>query len=346
MAHDGTRPSMAGITLRPSYTEVKYLFTSFAIPNWYTIRAVDFRHIRAFIAVAEEGSVTRAAERLHISQPPLSRYIRQLEVELELQLFDRHRHGARITEGGQQLLDKARTLEAALADFCETASKASHGAASSVRVGIGWGLWDVINRVRAEAVRHVPAMTIEAIEAFCRDQVDQQLHDRALDVVISRPAFDRTYLEVATLFEDRLVAVLSEEHPLASRKLVHLAELAEVPLLLWDRSINPFLYDKMLDLYAKARLTAKTVATPGAGPFNAAGLMMVASGKGMYVGLGVPATSEHPTTGVVTVPIADADATIDVCVVWRKGESSAAVRQFLDCVWRAFDTTSQLSAVS
>ena len=69
---------------------------------------MDFRHLRAFIAVAEEASVTKAAERLHISQPPLSRHIKQLEGELGITLFIRHRQGVTLTDAGQRLLEKAR----------------------------------------------------------------------------------------------------------------------------------------------------------------------------------------------------------------------------------------------
>src|SRR5262245_66111967 len=84
---------------------------------------MDFRHLRAFIAVAEESSITRAAERLHISQPPLSRLIRQLEDELNVTLFARHRQGVTLTDTGRHLLEKARILNTAASDFFETASE-------------------------------------------------------------------------------------------------------------------------------------------------------------------------------------------------------------------------------
>ena len=98
----------------------------------------------------------------------------------------------------------------------------------------------------------------------------------------------------------------------------------------------PYLYDKVLDVYAKAGVTPKTIPTPEAGPYNQAGLMLVASGKGIYVCMGIPLTSPHPLSGIAVVPISDPDATLDVCVAWRKGETSPVVRQFLNCVWQVF----------
>src|SRR5207248_10111729 len=96
----------------------------------------DFRHLRAFIAVAEESSVTKAAARLHISQPPLSRHIRQLEEELGITLFIRHRQGVRLTEAGHGLLEKAKVLASAASDFYETAGQTTRSEENRVRVGI------------------------------------------------------------------------------------------------------------------------------------------------------------------------------------------------------------------
>src|SRR5215211_8852046 len=114
---------------------------------------MDLRHVRAFLAVADALNVTRAAERLHISQPPLTRHIRQLEAELGVTLFVRHRHGVTLTDAGKRLLEKARTLDRAAAEFVATAKLNGQRDSQIVRVGIGWGLWDVVNDVRVEFMR-------------------------------------------------------------------------------------------------------------------------------------------------------------------------------------------------
>ena len=297
---------------------------------------MDFRHVRAFITVADALSVTKAAERLHISQPPLSRHIHQLEEELGTMLFVRHRHGVSLTEAGRLLLDKARVLETAASDFYDTARRAAEGTIGTIRVGIGWGLWDVMNKVRVEFAKHRPGVRIEAQDAFCSDQCNDQLRSHALDVAFARPPFDVNVVDVVPVYEEPIQLVISDATPLASRSRVSVRDIAGEPLLLWDRHIAPVLYDRVLDLYAVRGLTPTTIPTPGAGPFNNAGLMMVASGRGVYLCLGVPLTSPHALGGVAVMPVSDADATIEVCVAHRKGDESPLVADFLRCVRSVF----------
>ena len=297
---------------------------------------MDLRRVKAFIAVAETSSVTRAAERLHISQPPLSRQIHQLEEELGVTLFVRHRHGVTLTEAGRRLLEKAKSLDAAASEFWSTARQVSCAEAGAIRVGIGWGLWDVVNRIRVEFARHYPNITIAATDAYCWYDSDEQLRSRSLDVAFARPPFDSSFEMSAPLFHERIQAIVSDTSPLAARESVCVRDLAAEPLLLWDRHIAPVLYDQILDLYARAGVEPQIVPTPGAGPFNLAGMMLVASGKGVYLGYGVPLTGPQPASGVAVRPLGDADATVEVRVVYRKGEESPVVRRFLECVWRVF----------
>jgi DNA-binding transcriptional LysR family regulator len=306
---------------------------------------MDFRHIKAFLAVADALSVTKAAERLHISQPPLSRHIHQLEEELGLTLFLRHRQGVTLTEDGRCLLEKARALDAAGAEFYETARQMARGGANRIRIGIGWGLWDVVNRLRVEYSKRRPDVTFEVKDVYCSDDCAEQLKSSAIDVVLTRPPFDETILDVAPIFHERIQAVVADDSPLASRQEVRLRDLAKVPLLLWDRQMGPALYDKVLDLYARNGITPSMVPTPGAGPYNHTGLMMVASGKGVYLCLGVPLTSPQPASGVAVLPVGDPGATIEVCVASRKGETSHLVSQFLECVWRAYPQPRRVAAL-
>jgi DNA-binding transcriptional LysR family regulator len=293
---------------------------------------MDFRHIRAFIAVADALSVTRAAERLNISQPPLTRHIHQLEREVGVTLFLRHRHGVTLTEAGRQLLSKARAWDAAARDFCEAARQAAQPEAERIRIGIGWGLWDVVNTARLEFAKDNPGASLEAVDAACWYDSDQLLRTGALDVAFARPPYDTAFQTSPPLFHERIQAILCADSPLAQQASVSIRDLSATPLLLWDRHAAPVLFDRILELYAKAGVSPSMVPTPGAGPYNHAGVLNVAEGKGVYLGYGVPLSHPYPSSGVAVVPVSDAGATIEVCLVSRREESRGIVARFLECV--------------
>jgi DNA-binding transcriptional LysR family regulator len=295
---------------------------------------MDFRHIRAFIAVADASSVTKAAERLHISQPPLTRQIQQLEQELGLTLFIRHRHGVVLTDGGRQLLEKARRWDLAAAEFAEAAEQLRAAESGRLRVGIGWGLWDLVNLARVEFAKEHPETTIEALDAYCHFDSDALLRNHAIDIAFARPPYDPEFQVSDVLTEERIQAILPADHPLAARPSVSMADLAATTLLLWERHNAPVLYDKIFTLYKDAGATPRTMATPGAGPFNHAGILLVASGKGFYLGYGVPINSPHPTSGVTVVPVSDRGATVEVRTVTRKNEGQPLVTSFVECACR------------
>ncbi len=297
---------------------------------------MDFRHIRAFIAVADALSVTKAAERLHISQPPLSRHIQQLENELGLTLFVRHRQGVTLTDPGRQLLEKARAWEVAAQTFHEAAKQARSTEGARVRVGIGWGLWDVVNRVRVEFAKDHPDVTVEATDAYCWFDSDEQLRSHALDLAFARPPYDPGFNVSEPLYHESIQVIMCADSPLASRPSLSVRDLGDETLLLWDRHAAPVLYDRILDLYAKNGLTPKTLATPNAGPFNHSGMMLVASGKGLYMGYGVPQTGPTPASGVAVVPLSDRDATIEVSIVSRRNDASAVAADFIACAERLY----------
>jgi DNA-binding transcriptional LysR family regulator len=242
-----------------------------------------------------------------------------------------------LTAAGRQLLEKAKALSSAASDFLEAARQTSEHHAQRIHLGIGWGLWDAANKVRVKFASRFPEVTIDATDAFCSETYNDHLRDRSLDVVFARPYFDSAALNAVPLFQEPILAVLSESHPLASRKSVRMSDLASEPLLQFDRHVMPLLFDKALELYARAKIKPTIIPTPGAGPYNHAGLMLAASGKGIYFSIGIPLSSFHPSaSGVAVVPISDPEATIDICVAWRRSEASPMVLRFLDCVWQVF----------
>jgi DNA-binding transcriptional LysR family regulator len=293
---------------------------------------VDFRHLRAFVAVAEERNFTRAAQRLHVSQPPLTRQIRQLEDELGVTLFVRHRTGAEMTCEGAALLDGARAVTSAMGDFESAARSVKTRQAKALHLGIGWGLWKAVNLIREHhAVRcpDVPIVAHDLCELRRGGPFDQQI-----DIAVTRPPLEPD-LACEPLFEERFVALLAEDHPLAARASVTLSDLASEPLLLFERTVGPSVYDKILALWLAAGLKPLVVERQPP-PYAQGAMMLVASRQGYYLGIASQYTQSHRTSGVAVVPLDEPDARVEIYVTWHRNDTSKQVREFIRSAQEVF----------
>ena len=299
---------------------------------------MEVRHIQAFIAVAEELSLRRAGRRLGVSQASISRQVQQLEHELGLTLFLRRRDGIELTHQGTLMLDQAMRLAAAAAEFADHMKTVESHRRGVVRLGIAWGLWDAVNRVRAKHESRGTGVAVLGNDMASWNQVEA-LRQRRIDVGLIRLPCDTRELQCAVLYSECVVAILPAAHPLAGRSSVKLAELAHDRLLLHDRDHAPTIYDKIFELYSGAGITPHIVATT-ASPASPAGMISVASGKGIYIGLGSLMTSMKDAPGIAVVRIEDPRAALQVCIVWRTAEASPAVLEFVEAAREAFATGS------
>lgn len=297
---------------------------------------MDLRHLRAFVAVAEEGTFTKAARRLHISQPPLSRQVRQLEHELGTAVFVRRHDGIELTPDGTTLLERAQVALTAFREF-EEFTKSVSSRARPVRVGIGWGLWEAVERIRSHHAKRFPDVRISA-EDLCSERSPGP--DRRVDVAVVRRPVDEALYESAPLFEEQFVALLAHTHALALRKSVKLTELASEPLLLYDRCLGPGVYDKTLALYQAAGIRPRIVGGQPP-PYAQGAMMLVASGEGYYVGIASRFTQTHRASGIAVVPLNEPDARLDVRIAWKRGDSSRAVREFVRSARSVFRPTAE-----
>lgn len=195
---------------------------------------MDLRHLKCFLAVAEELHFTRAAERLHIEQPPLSRAIKELEDELEVMLFNRGRRGTRLTEEGAAFLLDVRKLFTVLEEGCENVRAVAAGLRGHLRIAVSDGAIDsrlsaFLARCRAEE----PEIEVRLSEVPLAEQL-RGLRSGAFMIGFAHTADVGPGIVAEPLWQDSLVIVVPARHELLSHKAVPLEELGGHPLVLCD----------------------------------------------------------------------------------------------------------------
>ena len=187
---------------------------------------MELRHLRYFRAVAEELHFGRAAERLHIAQPPLSQQIRQLERELGVSLFTRSTRRVELTAAGKEYLKRAVAVLDAVDDAGQQARRIAHGVEGHLTIGcVGSATYSVLPRLVRALRDELPHVEISIRgEMLAPAQLDA-LRAGDIDIALLRPPVDDAAIRVEVLRRDRLIAALPAEHPLAQRDLLRVGDL-------------------------------------------------------------------------------------------------------------------------
>jgi DNA-binding transcriptional LysR family regulator len=307
---------------------------------------MELRQLKYFIAVAERLSFSKAAQELHVTVPPLSRQVRQLEDEFGVQLFVRDRRHVALTDAGRTLLREARVLVTQTARISDSVRLAKCGEAGLVRTGIAPGLGEHVSRVLMEHSKRYPDVELQYQEIVSGLQ-GKPLVEEEIDVGFVRCLFDSFQLDAKVLFEERLVVHVSKTSPLARRRSLRIKDLAGETLLLPDRKFCPSMYDKTLELYAQAGISPNVVHVPlTPSPNSDSEIVLVACHKGIFIMPDEASSRPHPGGEVVSVPLEESDAKIAVCVTWRKNEKSSAVLAFLESVHRILRCPTEYSVAT
>jgi DNA-binding transcriptional LysR family regulator len=172
---------------------------------------VELRQLRYFIAVAEALSFTKAAQKLHIAQPALSRQIRQLEEEIDVQLLLRDRRSVELTDAGRVFLKEAKAVINQATHALDMVRRSRRGDFGRVRIGIASGLSSQVNRALIEHAKRCPGVEVE-----CRDILstlqNEALRGRTIDVGFLRPPVDLRHLHSEVLFTEQFMVFLSRLH--------------------------------------------------------------------------------------------------------------------------------------
>jgi DNA-binding transcriptional LysR family regulator len=221
--------------------------------------AIELRHLRYFLAVVEELHFGHAAEQLHVSQPPVSRAIQQLENELDLQLLERTRGGVTVTEAGDAFAEQARHV-LALFDLAVAEARRAGGGTSTLRVGsLDMLPIEPVQRFLNALREREPALEVTITHVPSREQI-RRLRERELDLGILPYAEDYRGIETHSLFAGEAIeALIPRDHPLAETRVLTPDDLSDQVLISGPRAANPALYDLFMDLIGDAGYSFRSV---------------------------------------------------------------------------------------
>jgi len=219
---------------------------------------MELRHLRYFIAVAEELHFGRAARRVHISQPPLSQQIRQLEEELHVELFYRTKRKVELTDAGRVLAGEARIILRQIEHAAALAVEADRSKLSRLVVGCSPANTHVVLKILTAFARLYPDVHLVVKSLATPQQVDA-LRKGHIDVGFLTLPVDREGLEIEVILQERLLIALSQKHPLSARRRLPLRALGNETLIVFPLLLSPARYEKITSLCRNAGFSLHAV---------------------------------------------------------------------------------------
>ena len=305
---------------------------------------MELRHLRYFVAVAEEGHITRAAERLGIQQPPLSHQIRALEREIGVQLFRRLPRGVELTEAGRSFIEDARAALARVGQGVEAAKRAARGEQGHLRLAVPptAPFHPFVPQVILAFREAYPLVSL-TMEENLRMETMEQLRGGQMDVAFLRASIAAPEgLVVHPLLEEPMVAALPSGHPLARSApsqdaALPLRALAGETFIAYARQQGPALYEAMAAACLQAGFSPQLGQEA---PRISTALSLVATGFGVTL---VPASMRRMALEGVTYRdlTGAAKARAFLSIAARRDDSSGIVRNFVALVRRAAQSKAQ-----
>ncbi|MEY4754035.1 MAG: hypothetical protein RJA44_1710, partial [Pseudomonadota bacterium] len=285
----------------------------------------ELRHLRYFVCVAEERNIGRAALRLHISQPPLTRQIQQLEEEIGALLFKRSSRGVELTDAGRVLYEDARSILGQAERAAERTHKAALGRLGRIDVAIfGSGIFGVIPQLLRRFRTDYPEVNIVLHSMTKEEQIDALRHHR-ITVAFNRLMRPVEGLSCETILTEPIWVAVPEGTALAARTAIAIEELREQPLVLFPTGSRPSFIDRVHEMCRSAGF-APLVAQEVGDVVHAVAL--VATGFGACL---VSKSATHMAIpGVAYRPLHHpTQAQVDLCCIHRSEDDSQLLRAFL-----------------
>ena len=294
---------------------------------------MDVRRLKYFIVTAEERSISRAAEKLHITQPPLTRHIQSLEEELGAQLFTRTNSGVELTQAGTALLGHARNINAHVELATEQVRRVAAGQAGRIDIGVfGSAMLNTIPRILSSYTQTCPDVHVVLHSAPKARQMEA-LHQGRILIAFDRYLPDSPELSTELVCSEPLWVALNQRNPLTEKSCISMSDLQNEPLI-GEQDQSVFFVSQALFRHHDFE---PLIVHKAADMISA--VVMVAGGFGSAL---VPESVLNlQLPDVVFRPlVSDVKAMIDLHCVYRKDEHSPLLALLLDCV-RAYREQNQ-----
>jgi DNA-binding transcriptional LysR family regulator len=288
---------------------------------------MDLRHLRYFVAVAEERHFSRAAQRLHVSQPPLSQQIQALEAELGVPLFTRGRGGVQRTAAGDTLLPLARGILDAVEHAINQTRQIGRGETGRLAVGFAGSMpfTDVMPRLLRDYRAAWPQVALDLREQPSQAQIDDLLARRLdLGFIRSTPSMADDRLSTLVVQREPLLVAIHADHPLATQPELKLRDLRDQPFVLYSASLGSGLREQTMALCAQAGFAPRIAQEVHEMP-TLIGLISA----GLGVGIVAASMQRAQLPFVAFRPLTDVQASTDVLLVWRRDDPQPPLRNII-----------------
>lgn len=302
---------------------------------------MEFRHLQYFIAVAEELHFGRAANRLNISQPPLSQQIAQLEKELGVELFYRTKRHTELTPAGRYFLEQTYEILNKLEKTCNDVRKIHQGEKGQLTIGYTGILSKLLLQLIRTYRSKYPKVEIVLQHLSSASQI-RSLNENKIKLGFVCPPIESSTLNSRLVGFAPFVAALPSTHPLArDTSPLDLRELKSEPFIMTHRKNEPGYYDTIISICNRSGFSPNVI-QEAEGIFTI--LTLISTGMG--VSLVTTLALEYGNSGIVFRPITDDTATMDLSLVWSKNEESPLVNTFLGVYDEMFKDNNKLNMES
>jgi len=285
---------------------------------------MELRHLASFVAVAEQLSFVRAAQKLHLSQPALTAQIQKLEEEMGVQLLFRNRRTVKLTDAGRVFLTEARATLARAQQAVERVQKADRGEIGRLRIGfVSSAALAIVPAIAVAFRKQFPQVALDLMNLRTSSQL-KSLASKTIDVGFLRLPVSHDQLNITVIHREPFVVVLPSEHALAKKKQVRLRELQNERFVAYGRRWAPGFYDSVVQMCTSQGFSPNI--TQETGEMYTA-IALVAAGAGIAI---LPKTVVlAQSRGVVIRPLPISAGVSEIAIAVRKHDRSSLVDSFV-----------------